>query len=75
MKSAKSFYDQFFENDFIVQRALIRDPSMNIGEVDIQSCNVYEREHYRSSQNYKDLFSKSLQKFEDPNLSQELFTN
>jgi len=58
-RASKSFYDKFFENDYIVQRAQIRDSTLGLGYIFIEGCNVYERDHKSPSQNLDVVFKNN----------------
>ena len=54
-RSSKQAYNAFFLNDSIVQRSVVKDPTLGIGEIEIQDCSVFERLHNRP--NYHSLES------------------
>ena len=76
VRSSKSFYDSFFQNDYIVHRSLTQDSTIGIGEISIQQCSVYERNYKVSYTNFESVFgigvpeTKSSQQPAKENISQ-----
>ena len=53
---SKTFYDQYFSNDSIINRALTVDSSLGIGEIQLQDCTVLMREQIIDKQDIASVF-------------------